>query len=578
MTANGIFRKTALRQPLRSAGLLMLCAAASFAVLIQVLQASVLASAVQELGGYYRAFGSFRSVAGDPDEHDVTACVEAIAGDERVSLVDVRRYGTYTMDDFYTGATACQLGFHDPNIASCYIRGNCAGTAIENGEFTDFLLWELLPDVNWSGTGVHDFTCKLAVTISDPELVAGIPGSVTPGHVLTLYHYSNDRAELEEIATQFAEGEDILIHACRASGSRTDFLWLLPMGEQMMYACPVNAEKPVDFSQPILSNIAEDVHLLETNIRSSAVYTTGDMSAMAGLNDRYVLMKGRYLDRRDDLERNPACVIRSELAASAGIGVGDTLTVRLWDLKHPGTAIRLDLEGKTLEELTFVSVELTVVGIVRSIDDAETYERYCGDIYIPNSIMPESYNHLPYINNSWTTVSLRSMEDRELFLAQYERTFKELGWRLEFEENNWYSFADAAQPMRQSAQLGAVLFGAIAMIALGLVVFLYLLSRRKEIAILRALGCPANKTAAAALCPLLALGWSGILLGSGAACLYGMSRAGKTLQGLSTEHVLQVSFPVQTMLLGTGTLLLFPLVTGWLSLCRRAGLPLLRQR
>lgn len=346
----------------------------------------------------------------------------------------------------------------------------------------------------------------------------------------------------------------------------------------MMYACPVNAEKPVDFSQPILSDIAEDMYLLETNIRSSAVYTTGDMSAMAGLNDRYVLMKGRYLDRGDDLERHPVCVIRSELAASAGIGVGDTLTVRLWDLKHPGTAIRLDLEGKTLEELSSVSVELTVVGIVRSIDDAETYERYCGDIYISNSIMPESYNQLPYINNSWTTVSLRSMEDRESFLAQYDRTFKKLGWRLEFEENNWYSFADAAQPMRQSAKLGATLFGSIAVIALSLVVFLYVLSRRKEIAILRALGCPAKRTATAALCPLLVLSWSGILLGSGVACAYGMDKAERTLHSLAAEHILQVRFPVQTMALGTGVLLLLLLVMGWLTLCRRAGLPLLRQR
>lgn len=208
---------------------------------------------------------------------------------------------------------------------------------------------------------------------------------------------------------------------------------------------------------------------------------------------------------------------------------------------------------------------------MRSIDDAETYERYCGDIYIPNSIMPETYNHLPYINNSWTTVSLCSMEDRESFLAQYERTFKKFGWRLEFEENNWYSFADAAQPMRQSAKLGATLFGSIAVIALSLVVFLYVLSHRKEIAILRALGCPANKTAAAALCPLLALGWSGILLGSGAACAYGMGRAEKTLHGLTAEHILQVRFPVQTMVLGTGLLLLFLLVMGWLTLRHRAG-------
>lgn len=47
-----IFWKAALRRPVQTLGLLLLCAGAAFAFLTEVLQAAVLSDAVKELEGY----------------------------------------------------------------------------------------------------------------------------------------------------------------------------------------------------------------------------------------------------------------------------------------------------------------------------------------------------------------------------------------------------------------------------------------------------------------------------------------------------------------------------------------------
>ena len=323
--------------------------------------------------------------------------------------------------------------------------------------------------------------------------------------------------------------------------------------------------------------VGEERELLSTNIRSSVFFTTRDMSAMAGLNDRFALVEGRYLTALDDAEAAPVCVIRTELAASAGLAVGDRLSLRVWDLRYPGSAIRPDLEGAPLSQLPSTRLELTVVGIVHNLSQARAGEGWRGEIYLPESTVPETYDRLDFLNNSWTTVVLRSMEERDGFLRDYGALFRAQGWELSWEENGWNNFAAAAGPLRQSALLAAVLFGGLALLVMTLVSVLYRRSRRRELAVLRSLGCPAGPAAFAAAAPPVTLGALGILLGSGAACAHGMDRAARTLQGLAAEQPLAVDFPVAAVSLATGALILFLVLGTVLSLRRQAGRALLGQ-
>ena len=232
-----IFWKAAIRRPVQTLGLLLLCAGAAFAFLTEVLQAAVLSDAVKELEGYYRAIGSFRSLSGDPDQHDVTACVQAIEGDARVALLDVRRYGTYTMDDHFTADSAYEC--FDPSIAACYLQGTCSSAEIREGNYEDLFFLEQDPAGNWSSGTAQSFSYQLTVTVREVEILTGLPAAapVTAGS-LSVFCYSSDRAELEAIAAQAQTGETVLFHTCYTVGSRSYFLRLLPLGESGGWFCP----------------------------------------------------------------------------------------------------------------------------------------------------------------------------------------------------------------------------------------------------------------------------------------------------------------------------------------------------
>ena len=537
-----LFWRSALRQPGKSAVIFLLCAAAAFAFLTEMLQAAVLSGAVTELEGYYRAIGSFQPISGDPDQHDVTAGVQAVEDDPRVALLDVRRYGTYTMDDHFTADSAYEC--FDPNIAACYLQGTYVSAEIREGDYEDVFFLEQDPVGNWSSSQVQNFSYQLTLTVRSAEIVAGLPAAapVSAG-LLTVYSYSNDRAQLEAAAAQAQSGERILFHTCYTVGSRSYFLRLLPLGTSGYWLYPTEGSADAALSE--LAGVREEVDLLTVNIRSSPFFTTQDMSAMAGLNDRFALVEGRYLNSLDNAEKSSVCVIRSELASSAGLSVGDHLSLRVWDLQYPGSAIRPDLEGTPLSQLSSTHLELTVVGIVHNLSTARAGEGWRGELYLPESIVPETYDRLDFVNNSWTTLVLRSMEDRDAFEREYGDRFRAQGWALHWEENGWNNFVAAAAPLRRSAAWAAGLFGVLALVVLLLVTVLYTHARRREIMILRSLGCPAGEVCSASSGPLLVLGGAGHAIGSAGACAYGMAQAEKTLRGLAAgDAALAAAFPV----------------------------------
>ena len=570
-----------MRRPLRTLGLMLLCAAMSFALLTQLLQASVLARAVDEIGGYYRAVGSFSPISGNPDEFDCTACVAAIADDPRVKLVDVRRHATYTMAEHETAELTDPSW--NPAVSMYYVRGVCGAPSITEGDYDELYFMRLSAEGNYCEPELSNVSrrYRLAVTIGPYELLAGYADRYFEGQTLTAYYYSDDRAELARIAGSLQSGQEMLFKLYNTSIFASSQFWLQPLSGQNCWAYPIPADGRIDYADARLAGVREDMALLDVNLRSAQLTTTRDMSAIADLEEKYALLDGRLLNPGDDESEDPVCVIRQELALSAGLKVGDTLRVTLWDLDAPGSAVRPDLEGKKLSTLPNREVELTVVGILLRLNDGsyELSERY-GDIFLPDSILPQGWGAAAWEGrcaSPLTSVVLGSMQDAQGFLADYEETFRTLGWSFHFAPNGWTDFAAAAEPLRQSARSTAFLFALAAALALGLTVFLHLLFTRREAAILRALGFPARRVLRAALCPLLMSGFCGILLGGAAASVHGMQKAASSLQGITGGPALSVVYPWRTMLAGGGALVLGLLLLSYLALRRQVNLPVLAQ-
>lgn len=570
-----------MRRPLRTLGLMLLCAAMSFALLTQLLQASVLARAVDEIGGYYRAVGSFSPLSDDPDEFDCTACVAAIADDPRVKLVDVRRHATYTMAEHETAELADPSW--NPAVSMYYVRGVCGAPSITEGDYDELYFMRLSAEGNYCEPELSNVSrrYRLAVTIGPYELLAGYAGRYFEGQTLTAYYYSDDRAELAHIAGSLQNGQEMLFKLYNTSIFASSQFWLQPLGGQNCWAYPIPADGRIDYADAQLAGVREDMSLLDINLHSAQLTTTRDMSAIADLEEKYALLDGRLLNLDDYESVNPVCVIRQELALSAGLKVGDTLSVTLWDLDNPGSAVRPDLEGKKLSALPNREVKLTVVGILLHLNDGsyELSERY-GDIFLPDSVLPQGWGAAAWEGrcaSPLTSVVLGSMQDTQSFLADYEETFRTLGWSFHFAPNGWTDFAAAAEPLRQSAHSTALLFALAAAPVLGLTVFLHLLFTRREIAILRSLGFPARRVLFAALWPLLMSGFCGILLGGAAASVHGTEKAASSLQGITDGTALIIVYPWRTMLVGGTALALGLFLLAHLTLRRQAGLPILAQ-
>ena len=225
------------------------------------------------------------------------------------------------------------------------------------------------------------------------------------------------------------------------------------MGEQGLYAYPLTSGKAIDYTDPLLAGVEEDIRLLSINIRSSGLITARDMTAMASFNENYVLTEGRLLNANDNENGNRVCVIPLQLAQTSGLGVGDRLDVTLWDLDTPySSTISLDAEGKSLDQLGSVHESLEIVGIVYCTAGWGVDESRIGTIFIPDSCLPEDFITLPFPNRYYTSVALHSMEDQDEFLKRYEDQFLALGWQFSFVPNGWTNFADAARPLYQSAR------------------------------------------------------------------------------------------------------------------------------
>lgn len=425
-----------MRRPLRTLGLMLLCAAMSFALLTQLLQASVLARAVDEIGGYYRAVGSFSPISGDPDEFNCTACVAAIADDPRVKLVDVRRHATYTMAEHETAELADPSW--NPAVSIYYVRGVCGAPSITEGDYDELYFMRLSAEGNYCEPELSNVSrrYRLAVTIGPYELLAGYADRYFEGQTLTAYYYSDDRAELARIAGSLQSGQEMLFKLYNTSIFASSQFWLQPLSGQNCWAYPIPADGRIDYADAQLAGVREDMSLLDINLHSAQLTTTRDMSAIADLEEKYALLDGRLLNLDDYESVNPVCVIRQELALSAGLKVGDTLSVTLWDLDNPGSAVRPDLEGKTLSALPNREVELTVVGILLHLNDGsyELSERY-GDIFLPDSVLPQGWGAAAWEGHCaspLTSVVLGSMQDAQGFLADYEETFRTLGWSFHF--------------------------------------------------------------------------------------------------------------------------------------------------
>ncbi len=291
------------------------------------------------------------------------------------------------------------------------------------------------------------------------------------------------------------------------------------------------------------------IQVTSDDIRTFDVVYTDDMASIRRASRQQLTpVRGRFLAPED--EGKPVCVVSEAFLTKNGLSLGDTVALRLGDhlmeqYKPLGAvAVTRDRYADAWTERSF-----TIVGTwqdagdrrwqeqahysyysVGSWQEQDPYWAYSDNaIFVPTSFLPESCdteNHV--FRPAEVSIIVRDAGNIGAFGEESLPLVEALGLKYEWNDANWPLVAEKMAQTRRLTMMKLLIFAAASLLAVGLTIYLFLYRRRKEYAILRALGTPRRAAAKALLLPLMALAAFSDLAGLAVAWLRSGAAAGQS--------------------------------------------------
>ena len=390
------------------------------------------------------------------------------------------------------------------------------------------------------------FRPHINILVQIDETVAGYPEHVRPGGVNLLRHeltpetaHAFDNIEVGEryfFGATFHYMTDG-VHVLNRHRTRLTLL-LNSLGDDGLWYASSSNDIP---------GLENDLHRL--NRAQSSVYlrTTRDMTTMPIFQEDLETMRmrsGRRLTEDDFANANPVAVIDHHFATTRRLAIGDTITINVnreqYLMLSPyrmtmGVATR-EIGGRPPVELWDLGVlsrydtvdvyelELEIVGTFTLFDTLpriDTSGRAVSKmIFVPDSLLPADMglvNAPDLLPAAWYSFALSDSRDEDFFMMQYWETFGLMGFELDFISTNADAFWNLADFTRLTTMINLILFSVVLLAVLAFIAFIFLRQRRKDAAIMRALGASANITTGRATSSVLIFGALPIFLGTVAA-------------------------------------------------------------
>ncbi len=329
------------------------------------------------------------------------------------------------------------------------------------------------------------------------------------------------------------------------------------------------------------------MEIIETDKYTLDIHYLEDMASLKRYQDGQLQLAQGRIRGLEDMGK-PVCVIPEGMAQEYGLQLGDSFHLRLGDkLLEPlctfGAVAFSDLRyAENWYDQTF-----TVVGTYTesSLDRVSSEERFWayGDnaVFVPLSFLPETADTANHEAKP-TEVSflIEEADDIIPFRDEVLPQLLEMGYIVRFSDGNWPAVKEQLTQAGSLSLVKLCAFTVSALLVLWLTVYLYILRKKKEFAVMRALGCPVRQAQKAQLFPLLALALPAVLLGSVGAAVYTRRAAeASALEFASLGIPMDTSVPLGIVLLGFGGSILLLLLLAWAALgsvARKAPLELLQ--
>lgn len=539
-----IYLKSTLRQPLRSLLLLLLVGLLSAAFTVRMVEYILIQRETGRLGEYYRAIGTLEST--NPESYNYVAGADLVAGSKYVAMEDRRRFcsgvlqGLYNADIDGSTSDGYEEGPYDfgVHVSDVFVYGEV---------LTSPSFQKIGGNGGLGGKEYEAYQFQLRVD----RVEAGYPEYVSEGKTVTLYHIAGeetgDALEGLQVGSRYFFRAFYDADIYNGWGNPSENLIIKPLNETGCWFFSVKLGEEVDWESPEWTGLQEELELVRENQSAMAVMGTKDMSAMPQFQQEsktYYLADGRWLNQDDDRNARRVCVVHQEFANYRGLSVGDTITLTLrdFDLTYLGYILDGE-EWENWREFPTQTETFEIVGLYGVALDSPygRPSRENTNMYIPDACMPEGFGADPETMVWDYSFVLKSSQDEDAFLEENREALAELGFKVSFVENHGENFWASVTPMRQSSAFSAGVFAGVLLLGLVLVAFLYLLLRRRDFAILRAMGVPNGAAARGLLGPAALLGLLGIPAGGIPAWGYALGKTAETLAAIPGPEGVEVS-------------------------------------
>ncbi len=571
MMKQNVFLKATLRQPFRSFLLLVLFGLITFGFITKAVQFVLIQRETGVLGSYYRSIGTLENIE-DPVLGDISAGVDLIRTSPYFAYGDRREIVSGVMSQFYDRNTSFS---NSTAITSAYPEEKWP-----NVHMTDmWFIGELIQKEEVVTVGGKSLGYYLDFHID--TLFAGHPDYVTEGRTIKYKFISEDYPASIPFIDEMAVGQRYFIRGWENVLGKTfnvydNWFEIMPLDDKQLWYIQLGDGETIDFSDPALASIKNQIDILNENLHTLWIYTTADMSAMPQMQESarvFYLLEGRWLTHQDHLDAHRVIVIPEELARLNELQLGDDLefTFRPLTDTYYGR-IRDGVDAENWRSYPTYQDTFTIVGI---------YARASGNAgiaYIPANSLPPGFtstmqDQFKYESNY--SFVLNSSDHQSEFVDAYKEPLQEMGIRLTMLENNGEAYWASVTPIRRSLSSDLLVFGVLMVVAFILAVFLYQMQHKREYAILRAMGVPTRQANHQFVLPLLLLGGIGIIAGGIPSWTYALDKASETLSTLPTPGGVTPSTELSILtLVGlcAGAILLLALFS-WVGAVSLAGKP-----
>ena len=276
----------------------------------------------------------------------------------------------------------------------------------------------------------------------------------------------------------------------------------------------------------------DDYHTLD------AIYTDDMQTIRRVAEEKILITEGRLLTPKDSESKKPVCVVSDVFMKENKLELGDKIMLKLGDKLFEQYA-PLGAVASTRDRYAdnFIEAEFEIVGayVDLNIDKMQAPDLYWAysdyTVFIPKSFLPKSADT---INHDFKPAEISFVVGNALniqaFMDECIPQIEAMGMKVYFSDGGWLKLEEQFKQAKTLSMTKLLAFSAAAILAAILIVYLFIGRKKREYAIMRALGTTKRRANRTLFVPLMLLSIIAVIMGGIGAAIYTSQTASDTLK------------------------------------------------